>query len=93
LYEAYDALIIGRERGFPGGREYVTLSNRQTLLSHEAVTFSLLHHLSSMVRYRPMDAERLRGTKQFWLLASWVDRSRPSGWCNDDHHVIFGLLF
>ncbi|MEN9646177.1 MAG: hypothetical protein RL238_2846 [Actinomycetota bacterium] len=76
--EAFDALIIGKERSFPGGRQYITLSDRTQLLSHEAVTFGLLHHLSNVVRYRPMDAERLRGTKYFWILASWIDRASES---------------
>jgi hypothetical protein len=78
LCTAYDSLIVGKERSFPGGRQYLTLSERSTLLSHEAVTFGLLHHLSNVVRYRPMDAERLRSTKYFWLLASWVDRASES---------------
>jgi hypothetical protein len=78
LGEAFDGLVVGKERSFPGGRQYVTLSGRPKLLSHEAITFAVLHHLSNVVRYRPMDAERLRGTKYFWILASWVDRAAES---------------
>ena len=51
------------------------LSQRVQLLSHEAVTFAVLHHLSNMVRYRPRHVERLRGTQYFWLFTSWVDRA------------------
>lgn len=71
----FDASLVASNRTVRGPRRFLALSNRPQLLSHEAVTFALLHHLSSMVRYRPQDVERLSGTRYFWLLASWVDRA------------------
>jgi hypothetical protein len=70
----FDNSLIANQRNVSGGRRYIVLSLRKDLLSHEAVTFALLHHLSNMVRYRPHDVERLRGSAYFWLFASWVDR-------------------
>lgn len=72
---AYDMSLIATRRQDPGGRRFIVLSDRSALLSHEAVAFAVLHHLSNMVRYRPQDVDRLRGTKYFWLFASWVDRT------------------
>ncbi len=54
------------------------LSTRTQLLSHEAVTFGVLHHLSNIVRYRPGDAEKLLLSQHSWLLTSWVDRAVES---------------
>lgn len=75
LCAAYDAALIATNRTLRGPRRYLVVSNRSQLLSHEAVAFAVLHHLSSMVRYRPQDVERLRGTRHFWLFSSWVDRA------------------
>ncbi len=76
LREAFDASLIARNRAAGGGgQDYVVLSVRTELLSHEAVTFLMLLHLSNMVRYRPDHVEALRGTKYFWLFSSWVDRA------------------
>lgn len=71
----FDASLFAVQRNVTGGRRYVVLSDRNQLLSHEAITFALMHHLSNMVRYRPQDVERLRGSAYFWLFASWVDRA------------------
>lgn len=67
--------LIASNRYFPGNQRYLVLSPREELLSHEAVSFAVLHHLSNMVRYRPHDAERARGNRHFWLFASWIDRA------------------
>ena len=75
LCREFDESLIASQRQMAGGRRYLVLSKRTKLLSHEAVTFAVLHQLSSMVRYRPHDAERLRGSRYFWLFASWVDRA------------------
>ena len=75
LCSEFDSTLIASNRYFPGGQRYVVLSPRRQLLSHEAVTFGVLNHLSNMVRYRPYDAERLRGGKHFWLFATWIDRA------------------
>jgi hypothetical protein len=75
LASEFDEALLAVQRNVTGGRRYIVLSERKQLLSHEAVTFGLLHHLSNMVRYRPHDVERLRGSAFFWLFASWVDRA------------------
>jgi hypothetical protein len=75
LAHDFDKSLFAVQRNVTGGRRYIVLSDRNQLLSHEAVTFALLHHLSNMVRYRPADVERLRGSAYFWLFASWVDRA------------------
>lgn len=78
LCATYDAALIAANRTLRGPRRYLVVSNRLQLLSHEAVAFAVLHHLSNMVRYRPQDVDRLRGTRYFWLFASWVDRACDS---------------
>lgn len=75
LCDVYEASMIACQRTSAGGRRYIVLSERMELLSHEAVTFAVLHHLSNMVRYRPQYVDRLRGTRYYWLFASWVDRA------------------
>lgn len=75
LCDIYEAGLIACQRTSSGGRRFVVLSDRTELLSHEAVTFAVLHHLSNMVRYRPQHVDRLRGTRYYWLFASWVDRA------------------
>ncbi len=75
LSELYDNTLIASDRSFPGPRQFLVLSARPKLLSHEAVAFAVLHHLSNVVRYRPADAERILVTRNAWLLTSWVDRS------------------
>jgi hypothetical protein len=75
LARAFDECLLASDRSFPGSRRFAVLSLRPQLLSHEAVTFGVLHHLSNLVRYRPNDAERLLGGQHAWLLNSWVDRA------------------
>jgi len=75
LCSTFDRSLIASNRYVPGNQRYVVLSPRGNLLSHEAVTFAVLHQLSTMVRYRPQDAERVRGTKHFWVFSGWIDRA------------------
>jgi hypothetical protein len=75
LATLYDESLIASDRSFPGPRQFVVLSDRPKLLSHEAVAFAVLHHLSNVVRYRPADAERILTTRNAWLLTTWVDRA------------------
>lgn len=78
LAALFDETLIALDRSFPGPRRFLVLSTRPKLLSHEAVTFAVLHHLSNVVRYRPADAERILTTRNAWLLTTWVDRACES---------------
>lgn len=71
----YDSTLVACDRSYTGNRFYLVLSQRPTLLSHEAVTFAVMHHLSNLVRYRPSDGEKLLGSSRGWLFSSWVDRA------------------
>lgn len=75
LRREFDAALILRNRSTKGGLDYIVLSPRPNLLSMEALTFAVLHHLSNMVRYRPQQVEALRGGNYWWLFTSWVDRA------------------
>lgn len=75
LRAEFDRSLILRDRTAKGGVDHIVLSPRPELLSHEGVTFLLLHHLSNMVRYRPQQVEALRGGIYWWLFTSWVDRA------------------
>lgn len=75
LSDLYDSILIACDRSFAGNRCYLVLSARPKLLSHEAVTFAVMHHLSNLVRYRPSDGEKLLGSTRGWLFSSWVDRA------------------
>jgi hypothetical protein len=75
LCDLYDATLIACDRSFAGNRCYLVLSTRPKLLSHEAVSFGVMHHLSNLVRYRPSDGEKLLGSSRGWLFSSWVDRA------------------
>lgn len=75
LCSLYDESLIASDRSFPGPRQFIVLSERTKLLSHEAVAFAVLHHLSNVVRYRPADAERILTTRNAWLLTTWLDRA------------------
>jgi hypothetical protein len=70
-----DQALVGLDRSQMGGRWYVTLDDRDTLISYEAVTFLVMHHLSEMVRYRPHHADALLSSKYAWLLTTWVNRA------------------
>lgn len=75
LARLYDSTLVASDRSFPGPRKFLVLWDRPKLLSHEAVAFAVLHHLSNVVRYRPADAERILTTRNAWLLTTWVDRA------------------
>ncbi len=75
LCQLFDRSLLVRRRGWQGGQTYIELSDRPQLLSQEAVIYLVLHHLSNMVRYRPEQVEKLRGSPHFWLFSSWVDRA------------------
>jgi hypothetical protein len=75
LRQTFDGALILRDRTAKGGIDHVVLSDRPKLLSMEAVTFVVVHHLSNMVRYRPQQVESLRGGSYWWLFTSWVDRA------------------
>lgn len=75
LAEGFDSALIGTYRSLTNAPRFLVLSERTELLSHEAVTFLVMLHLSNMVRYHPYTVENLRGGKYFWLFASWVDRA------------------
>jgi hypothetical protein len=75
LGRLYDSTLLASDRSFPGPRKFLVLSHRPKVLSHEAVAFAVLHHLSNVVRYRPADAERILTTRNAWLLTTWVDRA------------------
>jgi hypothetical protein len=75
LSQTFDECLLGCDRSFPGARRFLVLSRQSQLLSHEAITFAVLHHLSNVVRYRPGDAERILVSPHAWLLTSWVDRA------------------
>lgn len=74
----YDCTLIASDRSFSGAARYLVLFTRDKLLSHEAVTFAVLHHLSNLVRYRPSDGERALSSSHGWLFTSWVDRASES---------------
>lgn len=78
LCDLFDSTVIATDRSFPGTKRYLVLSERVQLLSHEAVTFAVLHHLSNLVRYRPQDGGKILGSRHSWLLTGWVDRAVES---------------
>ncbi len=73
LCRLYDETLIGCDRSFSKNKLYVVLSKGSERLSHEAVTFAVMHHLSNIVRYRPYDGHKILNGKHGWLLRSWVD--------------------
>lgn len=75
LREAFDRSLISRNRTLAHPRDNIVLSPHLGLLSAEALTFAVMLHLSNMVRYRPHHVEQLRGSSQWWLFTSWVDRA------------------
>jgi hypothetical protein len=76
LIGLYEGALIACDRTFPGGRYYVVLSDRVDLLSHEAVAFAVLHHLSNVVRYRPDAGKRMASSNTHgWLFSRWIDRA------------------
>ncbi len=75
LQETFEKALIHSNRGATGARHLVVISERDRLLSQEAVTFVVMHHLSNMVRYRPEQVAKLTGTKWFFLFTTWVPRA------------------
>jgi hypothetical protein len=74
LRTLYDRSLLLRNRS-QGARDFIPLSNHPELVSSEAITFTVMLHLSNMVRYRPQHVNLLRGTSYWWLFTSWVDRA------------------
>lgn len=70
-----DSALVGLDRSQLGGRWFVTLDPRTGLLSYEAVTFLLMHHLSEMARYRPQLLDEMLSSKHAWVLTTWVNRA------------------
>jgi hypothetical protein len=75
LRDCFDHALIHSNRGIAGARHLVVISDKTELLSQEAVTFAVLHHLSSMVRYRPEQVAKLTDQKWFFLFSTWVTRA------------------
>jgi len=71
----FERSLIHVNRGSAGTRYLAVTSDRTDLLSQEAVTFAVLHHLSNMVRYRPEQVAKLAANKWFFLFTSWVPRA------------------
>ncbi len=75
LADRLDRSLVGVDRSQFGGRWYVTIDDRPGLISYEAVTFLLMHHLSEIVRYRPHHAEGMLRSRFAWVLTIWVNRA------------------
>ncbi|WP_176776650.1 MULTISPECIES: YaaC family protein [unclassified Microbacterium] len=75
LRQAFDRSLISRNRTLAQPRDNIVRSPHLELISAEALTFAVMLHLSNMVRYRPHHVEQLRGSSQWWLFTSWVDRA------------------
>lgn len=75
LRECFDHALIHSNRGIAGARHLVVISDKTELLSQEAVTFAVFHHLSSMVRYRPEQVAKLADQKWFFLFSTWLPRA------------------
>lgn len=75
LRERFDHALIHSNRGIAGARHLVVISDKTELLSQEAVTFAVFHHLSSMVRYRPEQVAKLSAQKWFFLFSTWGPRA------------------
>ncbi len=75
LQETFEKALIHSNRGVTGARHLVVISERDQLLSQEAVAFVVMHHLCNMVRYRPEQVAKLAGTKWFVLFTTWVPRA------------------
>jgi hypothetical protein len=75
LAELFNRALIHSNRGTTGPRHLAVISDRAQLLSQEAVTFAVIHHLSNMVRYRPEQVAKLSEGKWFFLFDTWVPRA------------------
>ena len=74
LADRFERSLIHVNRSAGSHRYFIVLDDRRQLLSQEAVSFAVMHHLSEMVRYRPEQVERLAGERWSWLLGTWVPR-------------------
>lgn len=75
VIDAFEQSLIHTNRGTTGARFLIVLSERQGLLSQEAVAFLVMHHLSNMVRYRPEQVSKLAANRWFFLFTTWVPRA------------------
>jgi hypothetical protein len=75
LVGLFERSLIHVNRSAGSHRYFLVLDKRRNLLSQEAVSFAVLHHLSEMVRYRPEQVERLAGERWSWLLGTWIPRA------------------
>lgn len=75
VIDAFERSLIHTNRGTTGARFLIVLSERQGLLSQEAVAFLVMHHLSNMVRYRPEQVSKLAASRWFFLFTTWVPRA------------------
>jgi hypothetical protein len=75
LTDAFERTLIHVDRTRSSPRYFIVQSNRRNLLSQEAVTFLVIHHLSNMVRYRPEQVAKLIGSEWFFLFEAWVPRA------------------
>ena len=71
---AFDDSMIFVNRG-AGRHRYFAVLISDDLLSQEALSFAVMHHLSNMVRYRPEQVDRLAISPRSWLLSTWVPRA------------------
>lgn len=79
LVNQFESSLIHVNRSAGSHRYFLVLDDRRQLLSQEAVSFAVMHHLSEMVRYRPEQVERLAGEHWSWLLGTWVPRALENG--------------
>jgi hypothetical protein len=75
LSNAFERSLIHLNRGTTGSRHLAIISERERLLSQEAVCFLVMHHPSNMVRYRPESVEKLGTQRWFFLFTLWVPRA------------------
>lgn len=75
LKAAFEKSLIHSNRGATGARHMVVISDREKLLSQEAVSFVVFHHLCNMVRYRPEQVAKLSASKWFFLFTTWIPRA------------------
>jgi hypothetical protein len=74
IRKAFDDAMIFVNRG-SGPHRYFAVLTTTDVLSQEAITFAVLHHLSNMVRYRPEQIDRLAVGPRSWLLSTWLPRA------------------
>lgn len=75
LMSTFETSLIHSNRGITGARHLLVISERDQLLSQEAVAFAVFHHLCNMVRYRPEQVAKLNSSKWFFLFTFWVPRA------------------